>query len=389
VPLGFGQTKQRVTRQSALAQLLWWLGPWQRGTPSGVQRETRILRAGVASGRRADEAGRHSGERELVTHLYRPVGTPLGAYLVTPGLHFDGPDDPRLDRFCRILARAGFVVAAPRLPGYLDLRVEPSVADDLELVGRALAGWLPKPEKFTLFSISFGSWPALELAARAPELVDAVVLFGGFASLGAAFRYCVRGELELPSGTLQGPRDPLNSAALFLNILPFLDEPGADSPALSAALRQLCYRTWGKMELKALGRLLPHAHAVAETLPPELRQLFLVCAGVQSGTREFAERGLSAATAALGFAEPDAAIAALTRPVVICHGRDDDVIPYTEAQRLSDKLSARVPVRVLLTGLFGHTATERVGPQALAREANTLLEIARVLAAGGAVRHTF
>lgn len=382
-------TRRCVSRATALAQLLWWLGPWQGRAPEGVARESHVLRAGAASGRLADEAGRVPGVRELRTYVYRPVGTPLGAYLVAPGLHFDGPDDPRLDRFCRILAHAGFVVAAPRLPGYLDLSVDPSVADDLELVGRALASWLPEPEKITVFSISFGSWPALEFAARAPDLVDAVVLFGGFASLGAAFRYCVRGELELPSGTVAGPRDPLNSAALFLNLLPFLDEPGADDPALGAALRALCYRTWGKMELKAPGRLLPHALAVADTLPGELRPLFLMCAGVHAGTHDLAEAALPQAMAALSFAEPDEAIRALSRPVVICHGRDDDVIPYTEAHRLREKLAKNVAVRVLLTGLFGHTAVERVGPTAVAREASTLLQIARTLAAGGAVRRTF
>ena len=322
-------------------------------------------------------------------HLYRPKGEPLGAYLVAPGLHFDGPDDPRLDRFCRVLAAAGFVVAAPRLPGYLDLRVERAVADDFEFAGRVLASWLPPYQRITVFSISFGSWPALEFAARAPELVDAVVLFGGFSSLEASLRYCLTGQLELLSGTVQGPRDPLNSAALFVNLLPFLAEPGAQSEVLTRALRELCYRTWGRMELKAAGRLEPYATSVARTLPPEHRDLFMVCAGVRPGTIQLAERALGIASQALQFAEPDTAIDSLSRPVVICHGRDDDVIPFTEAEKLRGKLARRVPVRVLLTGLFGHTAVETVGPRDLLREAGSLYGMVHTLSQGGAVRDTF
>lgn len=31
--------------------------------------------------------------------LYRPRGAPRSTYLIAPGLHYAGADDPRLDRF--------------------------------------------------------------------------------------------------------------------------------------------------------------------------------------------------------------------------------------------------------------------------------------------------
>lgn len=374
-----------MPRVRALSTILRYLGPWSQATPPNISRRAVVLRPGAPSGRRADRLGREAGPRELATYLYEPNGVPLGAYLVVPGLHFEGPDDPRLDRVCRVLAAAGFVVVAPRLPAFLDLRVAPSVVDDLLQVGQAIARWLPHAERFTVLSISFGSWPALSFAARLPQSVDAVICFGGYADLTSAMRYSLTGRLRLDGRELSGSRDPLNVAALFLNLLPFVDHPQAADPRLERALRELCYQTWGHAELKQPGRLLPFANRVAEELPAELRELFLVCAGVQGGTDALAAAALEHALHGLSFAEPGPAIEAASRPVVLCHGRDDDVIPFTEAIELERRLSPHVPTRLLLTGLYGHTGTSNIAPGQLLREGRTLLTIARTLAAGGRV----
>ena len=72
-----------------------WLGPWADATraPAVITRDTEV-------------AG-------LRVRIYGDGGTP---YLIAPGLHYAGPDDPRMDRFCRILAAAGHHVAAPFVP---------------------------------------------------------------------------------------------------------------------------------------------------------------------------------------------------------------------------------------------------------------------------------
>ena len=55
-----------------------------------------------------------------------------GMMFVMPGVHFEGPDDVRMDRFARIMAGAGRAVVVPFLPDYL--RLQPTTAvfrDDL------------------------------------------------------------------------------------------------------------------------------------------------------------------------------------------------------------------------------------------------------------------
>ncbi len=375
----------------ALGRLLEWLGPWApaRAMPRGIRRERRVLREGDVPGRRGRKAGQRrppGATTRLEVHEFRSAGPVAGTFLVAPGLHFDGPDDPRFERFCRVLAHAGFRVVVPTLPTYAELVVHESAVDDLEIVARDLAQRLAPGERFTLFSISFGSWPALEVAARLPERVDAVVTFGGYADFEAAIRFCVDGVMRRPGGDEQLTRDPLNQPALFLNVLPWLEAPADLHVPLAEAWREMTYRTWGRMELKAPGRLGPFAEALVDRVPQAARDLFLIGCGVREGGAELIEAALGRAGGAADFASPRPALARIRCPVVVCHGRDDDVIPWGEAEKIHQAARARVPSRLLLTGLYGHTGAGRPSPLALGREARTLLEIARVLAAGGRVR---
>ncbi|HLL21573.1 MAG TPA: hypothetical protein VK427_05550, partial [Kofleriaceae bacterium] len=72
-----------------------WLGPW-----ADVTKAPRVAIA----------------EDSLDGMRIKIFGTPrrrARTFLIAPGLHYAGADDPRLDRFCRILARAGHTVIAP------------------------------------------------------------------------------------------------------------------------------------------------------------------------------------------------------------------------------------------------------------------------------------
>ena len=46
-------------------------------------------------------------------------------------------------------------------------------------------------------------------------------------------------------------------------------------------------------------------------------------------------------------------------PVLLLHGRDDNVIPAVESQYMADRLRGRVPVRLLLTNLLSHAETDQ------------------------------
>src|SRR5262249_5240836 len=132
------------------------MGPWAGGSTPRAQRRIETL---------------SSGGREMRVAIYEDEDArrpPTGGYLIAPGLHYAGRDDLRMDRFCRVLAASGLLVMAPFLPDFLDLCISSRSADDLAVAWDRLeqetrARSLPPP---ALFSISFGSCPAIELAAR-------------------------------------------------------------------------------------------------------------------------------------------------------------------------------------------------------------------------------
>jgi pimeloyl-ACP methyl ester carboxylesterase len=352
------------TARSA-ATLARWLGPWAgAASPRGVAREA--VPVATASG-------------PTRAYVYAPE-RPTGVYLVLPGLHFLGPDDPRLDRFCRVLARAGFLVVAPFIRAFSDLVLATSAFDDARAAldfafTRAAVLSLDRP---AVFSISFGSSLALDLATidRGPR---AVIVFGGFCEFLPTVRFAVTGAAEHDGRAHTLVRDPLNSPAVFLNALHALDVPG-EKAALARAWRQMVYRTWGRMELKAPGARDPHAHAIAETLPPELRLAFLRGCMLDAGAVPWLEDALSRGAQELAFFDPGERLARVTSPIALVHGRDDDVIPYFETLKLARAIPPRSLAGVHLTGMFGHTGASTPSARAIVDEATTLVSMLAAMA---------
>lgn len=347
-----------LDRLRAIARLARWLGPWtkEEARPVGVARR----RVTVAA------------ERPFDAWVYRGRGEPRGALLVVPGLHYLGPADPRLDRFLAILADAGVLVLCPFLHEFRALRVGPSLVPDTARAFEALAALpeLPRGVKPGVFSISFGSYPAVHLAASTElgDRVGALVLFGGYASFEDTIRFSLEGNPERP-------HDPLNQPVVFLNAIDHLPDLPHDREALRRAWITYVRRTWGKPAMKERARYEPLARAMAERLPRELREVFLIGTGVLPGAAPLVRAALERGSAAFAHLDPRPACASIRAPVTIVHGRDDDVIPHTHAQLLADAMPPGVPVRLLLTGLYAHTGHGALDPRALAAEGRALVGI--------------
>lgn len=336
------------------ASLLRWLGPTAPPTvvPPGIERREVTVR-----GRGGDV---------FPAWVYTFPGHAYGSVLVAPGLHFAGPRDPRFDRFCRILARSGLVVLAPFLPSYTALEVKPTAVRELEAAFDALLELPGRPSGPPgLFSISFGSMPALRLAgARGGELGSAVV-FGGFASFRRTLRFALAGEPER-----ERKNDPLNAPVVMLNLLPHVSPTVAprDRELLVAAWLRYCAQTWGKEETKREEVYVPAAERVAAELPEPLRELFLVSCRARPGVEAVAEAALARSGDAFDWIDPLPHLGEVACPVILVHGREDDVIPFEESEALAEGLRARgATVTLHLTGMYGHTKKKSLGE--LAREA--------------------
>lgn len=362
LPIDLGYARHR--KAAALAR---WLGPWAdpEATPSNVTRTMEVLdpdAKGVA----------------VKTYRYEPSdGEVSGTYVVVQGLHYAGPDDPRMDRFCRILASAGLLVIAPFLRDYLRLDVLPSAADDVaaacdHAIKLSAQRGLPRP---ALFSISFGSTPAIEVAAseRHRDTLGGLVLFGGFFDFNAVIRFSITARAFDGPDEVTLPHDPLNAPAVFVNLAPHLEIPGDRQP-LVEAWRRMTRRTWGRPELRPVARRLPMMEAIARELAPEQRALFRIGCGLEPGGAALLEVGLARAGDFFDFTDAAPRLSRVTVPVVIGHGREDDVIPYTEATKLREALPGDHPHRLHITGLYGHTGSALPTPADLAGDAQAMLD---------------
>ena len=284
-------------------------------------------------------------------------------FVIAPRLHYAGPDDPRLDRFCRVLASAGHLVIAPFVPGYLRLIPGRDAIADFGRVldeaprwelrsGRTSTRDVGKP---VVFSISFGSLLALATAAVRGDDIARLVIFGGYADFHATMKFCLSGVTGSGRACV---RDPLNQPVVMMNLLPHLAERDADRAELAEGWRRYVERTWGRPELKepALGS--PRSQRSWPRASPEhLRELFLI--GI--GARAPAPKGARLPRARQVRRSRQARSADLTSRSIrgrvdLVHGADDDVIPFEQTHALAAGLT-HADVRTHITGLYGHTGS--------------------------------
>lgn len=341
-----------------LTRLARWLGPWasEARAPGRIERVEEQI----------------DGPRGPIRQwIYRPK-RPSGVVLLVPGLHYAGPADPRLDRFARILARAGYLVCAPFLPGFTALRLEPSLIDDTLAVFDALDHRAGRPPgKPGIFSISFGSLPALRVAGARADRVGSVLVFGGYARWKAALRFSITGGDGVP-------HDPLNRPVVFMNLVDYLPGAPADPTMLLTAWRRYVHATWGRPEMKVDGAWQAVAKDICDGLPPGLQRLFRLGCGLAPGALDVAEAALAASGQTRAWLDPRPHLGAITCPVVVVHGADDDVIPHTEARVLYDALPARVRAGLFVSGLYGHTG--KAGGGTALRELRTMLGVLKAMA---------
>ncbi|HRE92592.1 MAG TPA: hypothetical protein PK095_25970, partial [Myxococcota bacterium] len=227
----------RIDRIKRFVTLARWLGPW-------------------ADTRRAPEV---RGPR------------PGGRVLVIPGLHPLGVADLRMVRFGRILEAAGARLAMADVGALKRLTLAPSMIDEAEAELFRASSRGP----VGIMSISFGSIIALHLAARHPERVRRLVLFGGYRDLEETLVYALGGS----DGAV---RDPLNAPAVFIQLADELLDSG-DRAAFVEAAQRFCAETWtsgrgGPADDKLDGRHLRVGAKIAEGLHGPARELMrLAC----------------------------------------------------------------------------------------------------------------
>ncbi len=252
------------------------------------------------------------------------------ALLLVHGVAAQGKDDRRVRAAAALLARAGFDVLVPTVPGLTRGRLR---AEDVEVVVAALAA---RPGPATVLGVSVGAGPALLAAAdpRVGRRVRTVLSLGGYASARAVLRFWLTGAFGFGDVHGRVAHDPAEIRAFARANADLLGAPGL--AALEAA---------------DPGR----AEAFLDALP----------------------RGLAAYLDALS---PLRVVRALPARLVLVHGRDDRAVPYTESLRLAAARPART--RLVLVGVLGHVEAGASARWRDARDFAALWAVVYALVAG-------
>jgi pimeloyl-ACP methyl ester carboxylesterase len=250
------------------------------------------------------EALAPAADADLYAHAGLVGGRPL---LLVHGFAPRGKDDPRVRDAAILLARAGFDVAVPTIPGLTRGRLG---SEDVEPVIGTLAA---RPGRAILVGVSVGAGPALLAAAdpRARERVAEVVSLGGYASAREVLRFWLTGAYEYEGLRGRVDHDPELVRAFVRANADRLDP--ASRATLEAADRE------------AAGRLL-------DAPPPELARY-------------------------LDALSPIRVAPSIDARLVLVHGRGDRAVPYTESVRLASARPARTTL--VLVGLVEHVEGAR------------------------------
>jgi pimeloyl-ACP methyl ester carboxylesterase len=230
-------------------------------------------------------------------------GTPL---VLVHGYAPAGKDEPRVQEAAALLARAGFDVAVPTIPGLTSGRLRP---DDVRPVVATLAA---RPGPTALVAVSVGAGPAL-LAAADPAVRDrvrVVLSLGGYASAPALLRFFLTGEYAFAGVHGRIVHDP-------------------------AVVRSFVEANADLLDTSAQAALADPARAAAvlASPPPPVADL-------------------------LARISPERVVGEVRARLVLVHGVDDRAVPYTESLRLAAARPA--DTRVVLVHLVDHVEGTRI-----------------------------
>lgn len=288
----------------------------------------------------------------------------LPGWIVLHGITVPGRQHPALRRFAHALASTGAAVLIPEVPAWRALRLD-SAAGNATV--EAAAEYLAARDdvhgaSLNLVGFSFGATMALMSATRplVRRSVRSVVGFGGYCDLERTLLYMMTGEHEWQGVTRRSDPDPYGRWIIVGNYLTDVPELAHMIP-LQEAARELALES-GRLGAYAGDAVYdPIKARLRKGLPPEQQALWDIIAppfhaNPPSAEARWLAKRLGEATVRLHpELNPIPRLADVDQKVVLVHGHDDRLIPYTETLRLQSHLGPRAEVTASITRLFAHS----------------------------------
>ena len=286
--------------------------------------------------------------RQRAADLYRPgTGQPRAGLVLVPGAVPKGRNEPRVVAFAQTLARAGFAVLVPEMSGFAELTLHPR---DAREVADAFAWLVSRPdlapeERAGMAALSYAVGPAV-LAALEPDIrarVRFILGVGGYHDVHRALRFVTTGWFEHAGRWQAIEPDAYGQMVLALSARPYLALARDRALLKTMAERKLADRAAALDDLTA--RLGPEGRAVYALVTNRDRDRFPVLF-------EALPTSMKQDLAALNLAGKD--LTRLGARLILVHGRNDPLIPYTESLALADAAGSERARVFLIHRILGH-----------------------------------
>ena len=272
--------------------------------------------------------------------LYVPPGGARAGLLLVPGAAETGKDDPRLVIFARALADHGFLVLVPDLAGPRSLRVGSADIGDIAAAARHLLSLPHGAGPVGIAAISYGVGPAL-LAALEPDLRSRIGFFislGGYYDATSVLTFFTTGYWRpAPGAPWQLGRPNRYGKWVFV----LANAVRLDSAPDRERLERIARAKLADLDADTSG--------LERALGPEGRAVMALLdnrdpARVPRLIADLPAR-IQAEIAALDLSTKD--LAPLRAQVLLIHGRDDAIVPYSESVALAKALGPRAHLFLL------------------------------------------
>ena len=271
--------------------------------------------------------------QQIAADLYRPAAAIRAAIVLVPGAAEEGKDDPRLVAFARTLARTGFLVLVPQIEQIQKFCLRPDNSQDIVQAFLVLQRHLPTqaPVAIGLGAFSYAAGPAI-LAALNEAIrneVDFVLAIGGYYDIRQVMAFISTGLYQRHNKMVALAPHPFTRLLFILSHKDLL--PEQDNGLIQSYIEQYQHRP-EELDLDK----------VREALGAEGRSLLDLLQNTDlSRVEEFYNRlphRVRENLDGLDMAQRD--LSRLHARLLLIHGRDDNLIPYTQSLQLAKHVPA-------------------------------------------------
>lgn len=307
---------------------------------------------------------------ELPALVFRPARARgrLPAWVVLHGMTYHGPRHPSLQRFATSLAASGHVVIVPEIVEWTRLKVTPHLTGPTIIAGaNALAERSDvDADRVGVFGFSFGATQGLVSATNedVARRIRAFVAWGGYSDINRVMHFGMTGDHDIDGVQEHIDPDPYGRwifAANYLTKVPgYEHETGVADALMELALEAGRSGTFAGDRIHE-----PTKRALADRFTGRTREVFELFAPTVThdvpAAAALAAQLADAVRRTDPLMDPQPHFPNVRVPVLLAHGRDDLLVPYSETVRMRRMLPADKVRGYNITSLFAHSGTARHG----------------------------